>query len=651
MKNIYKTLSLCLFGLLSPVVLAQPGVKRAAKDFDQYAYIDAIKIYEKVVKRGHSSAQIYSELGDANYFNGNYNEAARWYGELFAQYPDQVTQSAYYYRYAQSLKSTGDDASAEQYLEQFVQKAGSESASAALIQKERDYKKGIEKNSGRYTIENLSINSPYSDYGSSIHNGKLLFTTARDTGSLSKKVHSWTDKAFTSIYSASLHSDGSVTDATRFDKGICSKFNEATPVVTKDGKTMYFTRNNYNGKRGYDEHKTTLLKIYKATFRDGKWGDVEELPFNSDAFNTAHPVLNDKEDMMYFASDRPGGFGASDIWRIALHPNGTFGGPENLGPHINTEGRENFPFVTANDELYFSSDGRPGLGGLDVFGVKIKDGGAFGEVMNVGTPVNSAYDDFAYMIDMSTQRGFFSSNRPGGKGSDDIYGFTQTRALELDCVQRLRVRVMDAATQEVITTATVDLYSGTYEEYGSGKGSQNGVYAFTHEFECGMPYRIKAAAKGYVTKEDLVVLPQTSSETVHTIALSKEKVKVEKGDDLFKIFKLNPIYFDLDKHDIRSDAATELAKIVEVMKEYPQMKIDVRSHTDSRGSDSYNMKLSQRRAKSTADWMVAQGVDRNRITYKGYGETQLINACVNGAKCTDAEHEENRRSEFIVVEM
>jgi len=236
MKNIYKTLSLCLFGLLSTVVLAQPGVKKAANDFDQYAYIDAIKIYEKVVKRGHSSAQIFSELGDANYFNGNYSEAARWYGELFAQYPDQVTQSAYYYRYAQSLKSTGEDVASQQYLKQFVQKAGSESASATLIQKEQDYKTILEKNSGRYTIQNLEINSPYSDYGSSIHNGKLLFTTARDTGSLSKKVHSWTDKAFTSIYSAEVHNDGLVSDAKRFDKGICSKFNEALLSLPKTVK-------------------------------------------------------------------------------------------------------------------------------------------------------------------------------------------------------------------------------------------------------------------------------------------------------------------------------------------------------------------------------------------------------------------------------
>jgi len=517
-----------------------------------------------------------------------------------------------------------------------------------LIQKQRDYQLNIQKNSGRYQIHTLSINSPYSDYGASVHEGNILFTTARDTGNFVKRVHAWTNKSFTSIYTAQYKGDGTLSEATKFDKSIHSIFNESTPVITKDGKTMYFTRNNFNEERGYSINRSTLLKIYKATLVEGQWVNIEELPFNGDDFNTAHPVLNEKEDMMYFASDRPGGLGGSDIWRISIHPNGSFGGPENAGPHINTEGRETFPFVTESDELFFSSDGRPGLGGLDIFTVKIKEAGEFGEVMNIGEPLNSTADDFAYMQLRGSNKGFFSSNREGGKGSDDIYGFTQTKELKMDCLHTLKVRVIDANTKADITNAQLTITGLAYEPFGTNKAYKEGRYEFDHLFECGSPYRVKATAEGYVGKEELTAFPDSTKETIYTIALDKERIKVEKGDDLFKVFNLRPIYFDLDKEAIRADAAVELAKIVEVMMEYPRMTIDVRSHTDSRGSDSYNLKLSERRARATADWIVSQGINRNRITYKGYGETQLINKCSNGVKCTDAEHEENRRSEFIV---
>ena len=353
---------------------------------------------------------------------------------------------------------------------------------------------------------------------------------------------------------------------------------------------------------------------------------------------------------MYFSSDRPGGFGGSDLWKASINGN-TMGTPQNLGPTINTEARETFPFVNNNDELYFSSDGRVGLGGLDVYATKIRKDASLGEVHNLGTPINSNADDFAYYIDYQNKQGFVSSNREGGQGNDDIYGFLETRALVLDCEQNLRVMVVDSKTSNIISDATVTLYDAMYEQKGQSRRYENNNYQLLDSYECGATYRIKAEKEDYITQEVSVSLPNESGVTEQTIVLERKQIEIVPGDDLFKKLELNPIYFDLDKHNIRPDAAVELAKIVVVMEQYPRMKVDVRSHTDSRASTSYNDQLSERRAKATAEWLISQGIDKSRLTWKGYGERDLYNDCKDGVPCSEEQHQENRRSEFIIKEM
>ena len=274
-----------------------------------------------------------------------------------------------------------------------------------------------------------------------------------------------------------------------------------------------------------------------------------------------------------------------------------------------------------------------------------------GEVQNVGEPVNSPYDDFAYYIDPQTRQGFFSSNREGGKGNDDIYSFLETRRLLLDCLQQLKVKVVDANTGSTINGAEITLMRSDYTATGSMRQGQSGFESIGKDLECGTLYRIQAKADKYIGNEVAVTLSEEEGVTEQILALTPQKIEVKKGDDLFKILDLSIIYFDFDKSAIRPDAARELEKIAAVLKEHPGMKIDVRSHTDSRGNDAYNLKLSQRRAKSTADWITAQGIDRSRITYRGYGETDPINDCRNGVPCSEAQHQENRRSEFIVTEL
>ncbi|MDI6051137.1 hypothetical protein QLS31_15015 [Flavobacterium sp. XS2P24] len=243
----------------------------------------------------------------------------------------------------------------------------------------------------------------------------MVFASARDTGRVAKVKFKWTNRYFTNLYLAELKADGSVGTPERFERKINSKFNESTPVFTKDGETMYFTRNNFlNGIKGKDDKKVNLLKLYKVSYMQGKWTNIVELPFNSDQYSVAHPALSNDEKKLYFASDMPGTLGQSDLFCASINSDGSFGKPENLGASINTEGRKTFPFISGDNEFYFASDGHPGLGGLDVFVSTIINDSTFDEVQNIGAPMKAKQDDFAFILDIKNRTGFFSSNRDGG---------------------------------------------------------------------------------------------------------------------------------------------------------------------------------------------------------------------------------------------
>lgn len=630
---------------------AQAGLNSADKGYDRWAYLDAINMYEKVVNRGFSSQELLEKLGNAYYFNARYSEAQNYYEKMFTEYELSGIPVEYFYRYAHTLQNVGNKVEAKRYYDQFVSKVGEQTQITKFRKNESALQKQIQLNSGRYNdIINLAINTPYADYGSFVKDETFYYTSARDTGNFAKKRHTWTGDSFTTLYQANV-SDVETQDKVRFISGkVKSRLNESSAITTNDGQVMYFTRNNIvEGKRRFDSNKNTKLKIFRAELVGDKWTNVKELPFNSDQFNTVHPALSKDEQTLYFSSDRPGGFGESDLWKVSVNGE-NYGTPENLGASINTETRETFPFVV-NNELYFSSNGRVGLGGLDVYAVNIKENGTFGEAQNIGTPINSEFDDFAYYINADTNKGYFSSNRDGGKGNDDIYSFTELRPLVLECNQQLHVKVIDGKTGALISDATVTLSDELYNVNGISKQYVSPTYNFNHGYECGDSYHIKAEKEGYITKEISVTLPNESGITEAEIILEPAKIPLKTGDDLFKVLNLNPIYFDLDKYNIRPDASLELAKVFAVLEEYPNMKIDIRSHTDSRQTHAYNERLSSNRAKSTSEWLIANGINRMRLTWKGYGETQLVNGCSDGVNCSEAEHQMNRRSEFIIVEM
>lgn len=637
-----KTFAL-LFSLAAFGAYAQEQKMAAGeKSFDKFAYVDAIKTYERIAEKGHKSADLFMKLGDAYYFNANLEAASKWYTELFLM--NEPVAPEYYYRYAQALKATANYTKADEMMAAFA--ANSENDSRAkLFTNNKNYLEVIEKNSGRYKVDELDINSKYSDYGPSYLGNSIVFTSSRDTSAVFRKVDRWTNQSFTTLY-VSQKQGTEMGEPEKFSKHINSKYHESTAIFTKDGMTMYFTRNNFKSKK--DNDGRISLKIFKAIYENGKWSNVTELPFNSNDYSCAHPSLSADEKYLYFASNMPGTLGQSDIFRVFINSDGSYGTPVNLGPGINTEGRESFPFISKYNELYFASDGHPGLGGLDIYISVIEKDASYAKAFNVGKPINSPSDDFALIID-TNQQGYFSSNRDGGIGYDDIYGFTEIKPIETECKQLLAGIITDKETLQGIAGCKVTLYDSDFDPIKAIKADAYGKYAF--DVECGEKYYVRAEKEEFATKEASVTIGEASGQTNLSIVLQKVVKKVEVGSDLAKTFNIELIYFDLDKADIRKDAAVDLEKVIDVMKANPTMKIDVRSHTDSRASNSYNLKLSEKRAKATIAYMVKNGIDASRITGKGYGESKPINKCKDGVECTETEHQQNRRSEFIITEL
>ncbi len=665
-KNII--LSFLLFGLSlnGNAQFANMNLKYADKKYDEYAYADAIKVYENLVSKESTNERILQRLANSYYFNGELTNALKWYEQLFIVNPNQEPE--YLYRYGQSLKSAGNYRKSDEVLQKFNEKAVLEKRSD-LIRNGKNYLEEIKENSGRFEIADAGINSRFSDYGSTVYNNKIVFTSARDTGGVFKPNFEWTNKSFSRLYTSVLMPDGSVGKPELLVKRKNDKFNESTPIFTKDGRTMYFTRNNYtDGKRGKSDKDVTLLKLYQAELIDNEWKNIKELPFNSDQYSTAHPALSIDEKILYFASDMPGTLGQSDIFKVVINDDGTFGTPQNLGPSINTEGRETFPFISGDNELYFASDGRPGLGGLDIFAVRIKKDSTFDDVLNVGEPVNSKQDDFAFTIDSKNRNGFFSSNRENGHGLDDIYRFTETR--RLICEQNLSGTITDAESNELLANTTLTLFNEKFDPVGTIVTDEKGNYIFPN-VKCGKKYTIRTAKTDYNAKEASVNILRDKETTLmiglnkvfkplvaaKTVAIKKTSISPVKlgsmrvGVDIAKLLNLPMNFFDLGKATIKKTSEPQLMKVVNLLNEYPDMKLDIRSHTDSRSSSESNQILSEKIAESTKNWLVQKGINIDRLTAKGYGETQLVNKCADGVKCTEKQHMQNRRSEFIIVAM
>ena len=506
------------------------------------------------------------------------------------------------------------------------------------------------QNNSDYAISPLSINSENDEFSPFVQDNKIYFVSNRPDENKSKSTYSWDEQGYLDLYEGTAYA-GRVSDVTAI-RSLNTPYHEGPITISKDGRRMYLTTNTMNEKNKLikDSKNTTHLQISasnKLTI-DGEttWSKPIPLSFNGTNYSCVHPTLSPDGKYMVFASDMPGGFGGMDLY-ICENLMISWSNPINLGPEINTSGDEVFPFYASNGSLYFSSDGHLGLGGLDILVAKARtEKNKFGRPENMGAPINDVTDDFAITLNEDGKTGYFSSNRPGGKGRDDIY-YLETTTPEIEVLpvlpKQLEVRVFEEATNIGLPAAVVNVFDERGKLVTALQVNDSGYFktGFDQSKYAGN-LRFIASYGNYATQREIVDMGELFKE-------DRSLVSIPLYRDLGKELRINPIYFDYNKSNIRPDAAAELDKIVNIMRDNGDLVIEVGSHTDSRGTTEYNQALSDRRAKSSVLYITENGIETYRVYGKGYGESQLVNQCEDGVKCTDPEHQKNRRTEFKVV--
>ena len=628
-----KIISIFIITLLSSAILTAQSneTKRADKHFNKYEFVEAATDYLKLVTDGKADTYVYSQLAES-YFNVfNTVEAEKWYAKALetSSEPEMV------YNYSQMLKANGKYEESNTQLDLFASMRPADHRATAFRENPNYLPKILEKGK-RFNVQNLAINSEVSDFGGTLKNGKLYITSARNSN---RKTYGWNEEPFLDIYTAYINDDGEFQTPSIIEQNINTKYHEGTVSFSPDGNTMYFSRESFYEKvyqrDSITKYKISVLNLYKSINQEGQWSEAEALSLNGDSYSVKNPSVSADGKTLYFASDKTGGYGNFDIYSAPIDENGSVGDATNLGQKLNTEGQEMFPFISANNTLYFSSNGHLGLGGLDVFFAKIVDG-KVGPIRNIGIPVNGNADDFAFSINEETEEGFVSSNREGGVGSDDIYSIKKIQPI---CDVLVSVTVKDSKTGLILVGAAVSIQDADGNIFGTKTSNTEGVVEYI--IECNIDTKLVGSKIDYESGFTLVA--GTSEEEVSADLLLTPIDEIILANKVI----LNPIYFDFDKSNINAQAAFELDKLVQLMNKYKSIVLSAESHTDSRGSASYNLSLSERRAMTTAQYVISKGIDASRITGEGKGETMPSVDC--GGRCTEEEHQLNRRSEFLIL--
>ncbi|MEO9893235.1 OmpA family protein [Aurantibacter sp.] len=707
MKKIIYTI---LFLICAQTTFAQDDLKRANTYFDRAFYTDAIPLYEDIAKTNKSSV-VVKNLADSYYNTYQLPNAAKWYSYLTSVYGENLDES-YYFKYSQTLKAIGEYEEATEVLMDYYA-SKDDSDRVKILEAQLKHLENVDAIGNRFSLTNVALNTPNSEFGALRVDDNVVYAAAKKTKiPLNAKKYRWNNQNYLDMYThpiSELAQGDSISKD--FSSTINTKMHEATFAITKDRSTLYFTRNNFlKGKRGTDGDKISRLKIYRATWKDDKWDDITELPFNGNDFSTEHPALDASETTLYFASDRPGGHGSLDLYSVSINEVGEFGEPQNLGADINTERKEQFPFIDGSNNLYFSSNGHAGFGLLDVFVSKFENG-KYQKPDNIGKPLNTGYDDFSFSMDQQAKEGFFASNRPDGKGSDDIYRFLETKPLVIeDCKQYIAGVITDKTTKEIIPFAELNLLDSNGEVIETQTASENAEFKFTVTCETqytvvGRKTNYKENSKNVATDKErssikdgsleLVTFAELDRQEAINIGKAKEEEKrlaalaeeekireaeikkqeeikakakaeeerkkrieqaianeplIERDGDRI-IIKAEPkIYFDYDLWYIRLKSKETLDKIVTILKNHKGIQLEIGTHTDIRGNNKYNQELSQKRSNSVYEYLVESGIDKNRLKAKGYGETQTIVKCATEEACIEEQHEINRRCEFVIVD-
>lgn len=710
------------------------GYGKAEKLYNAMAYHEAIPLYESYIQK-HDSARAMAHLGDCYRLTSRYDKAEYWYAKAVSKGDVEPKYKLYL---AQMAQVNGKYEEAAKWYAKYKEEVPEDRRSGNEMKACADYGQFL-LSRDRYTVKNLGFNSGGYDFSSAIWDGGLIYSSSRDSAKAISREHTWTGTEFFDMWYVK-------GDKTSFGKpqrmkgDAATKYHEGALSFTPDKKKVYFTRNNYeNGKVKTSSDKVVKLKIYESEVDGRTWKNDKSFTYNNNEYSVGHPSLTADGNTMYFVSDMPGGYGSTDIYSTTKEGD-AWGTPKNLGAEINTEGREMFPYVDSAGELYFSSDAHGGLGGLDIFRVKSNGKtGKWGRIRNIGSPINSSYDDFGLHYGNDKSYGYFSSDRPDGQGLDDIYSFTDD-GIYLEGI------VIDAQTGEPICKSDVVMSAkstqaekgrtttecdGEFEfnvvrstEYGfrataegylpndtvtastKGIGAGGKVFvkipltkkrdyamnitvfgktpegnkvlpnakvllssqcegwtkAFTTDdngkicevVRCDCDYIVVANAQGYLPGSTNVIKDDGECKIDRKCGVNPKEVEVildkfGEGEDTSLQIELKDIYYDFDKWYIRTESERELNKVLGFMQENADAVVEIGSHTDARAPYDYNIRLSQRRAQSVVDWLIARGISKKRLKAKGYGETQPRNACTDGVPCTEYEHQRNRRTTFRVV--
>ncbi len=829
-------LTLTLILALTSAGIAQSGkLKRAKQYMKDLSYTPAIVLLNQILEKEDNPdakiaiAECFRKVND-------WENAEYWYSQVVRTAQVEPVHKLYY---GEALQRNGKCDLAKDWYMQFAQ-AAPEDVRGQYLNKACDYENELlTKNAAIYEVKRMDFNSPVDDFSPAIYKDQVVFSSERDKGTAVKRDHTWTGNPFNELFVVDAKKNGAASDykftygkAGKFSAKLNTKYHDASVSFSPDFKDIFFTRNNHlGGKTGHDDEGKILLKVYSAKANGGGgWSDVTELPFNSNEYNVAHPAINPEGNKLYFSSDMPGGFGGMDLY-VSEMDGGKWGPPMNLGPKINTEGLEVFPYVDKLGKLYFATDGHVGLGGLDIYYVEPKENSEWGEVINVGYPLNSKHDDFGVSTLEDGKFGYFTSDRPGGSGRDDIYSFRKmsvpvsiyvydkstkkplenaevidscsgvkyrtskdgmvkfdmkldvccnfqaayagyiTNAAEgcsKDQVENVKVEipldmerrfalsgvVFDQSKNLPLEGASVIITNDCNKKDTTILTDANGRFEMPLDREC--CYTAKASMKDFLTNSNdslctkgitidstfrpeiylqpVIYKPETTSvadvndppvnndppinkggknEIVDTPVnetgnsdspTKKDPTKIYTGDQApygAKVgpYKFNPktglyegkggkpatgkfqeyvfengtvtkspvfpisqmqqidkpvayllhIYYDFDQAYLREEANSELEKLHKLLIDNPTYIIEVGSHTDARGSNSYNNRLSQRRAESVTRWLAKKGIDKDRLVAMGYGETMNVNDCKNNVPCSEQQHQMNRRTEFRVL--
>jgi outer membrane protein OmpA-like peptidoglycan-associated protein len=616
----YITLSLILFLTIS--YGQNKATEKADKLFESYQYIGAIDEYLKLAESKSANQYVYTQLAESYYNVFNATEASKWYAKATQEKASAET----YYHYAETLKIQGKYQEANKQMDAFASLAPNDSR-AKEHKANPNYIPSLANKSKMFDIAETNIKSNgQSDFGAVLTNDNTLYFVS--TRNSSKKTDKWINQPYLDIFKATRNESGTFSEATGVTE-LNTRYHDGPVTISNDGNTMYFARDGHSEGQ-YEKSKSSKTKIgqqglYKAIKIDGKWAQIQALPFNNISYSVSHPSLSKDGKTLFFASNMPNGIGESDIWKVAITENG-YGKPENLGASINTPGKENFPFITDDNTLYFASSGKQGFGGLDVFKINLNTSEP---AQNVGKPVNSEKDDFSLTFNTLANVGYFASNR---NGIDAIYAATPV------CVAEAIALVTNKKTGAILTNASVSILDGKGNTIETKQTNSEGKVSY--DIECQTAYTFNVKAENFET-ESFPIQKTKSGQVIVQAQLEPSEVVITDTEVILK-----NVYFDFDKSNITAQGATELDKLVKVMKENPGMVIFVKSHTDSKGKSSYNIKLSEQRAQATVQYLISKGITRDRISGKGFGNTEPK---VNCTSCTEEEHAQNRRSEFVIV--